>query len=168
MSRSTAIFVSTALAGVTAFGCTTNAKPPPTAADVARICTGIPETQARSVLTDLRGDVDRMESAFESPRSNSTQRAIGVDIHVQATPGMTAQWLARLVECHIVTEAAGGACTTSECPLGLDRVNVGVSTTRTGFTIELRSADAAIARELPRRAKALFESPKSQTVATTP
>jgi hypothetical protein len=81
---------------------------------------------------------------------------------------MTAQWLARLVECHMATELAGAACTSSECPLGLARVTISVSPTATGFALAIRSNDPDVAREVARRSELLFDPRPLATASTTP
>jgi hypothetical protein len=130
---------------------------------------GIPEAQARTTYNDLRGDIDRVDTAREmSTMKSSLERLVGADIHVRARPGMTAQWLARLVECHQLSEVAGASCTSSECPLGLARITTSVSATATGFTIAIRSNDSAVAREIARRAHLLVDPTPIATAAARP
>jgi len=139
-------------------GCAESVAARPTATEVANVCAGIPDAQARTALATLRNDVDAVEIIPETSTPKPFGfRPGGADIHVRAEPGWTAQWLARLVECHGVTELAGTACTTSECPLGLARVTTEVSATATGFTIALRSSDSDVAREVARRSGLVFQ-----------
>ena len=125
---------------------------------MARTCAGISEAQARTVLIDLHPDVDRVEAVRE--RTNTklfVERPVGADVHVRATPGMTAQWLTRLIQCHLVREESGVSYAHSERPLGLARVKIDVSPTAAGFVIAIRSNDSDVAREIARRSKVLFE-----------
>lgn len=138
----------------------------PTGAEVARVCMGISDTPAQDLLVDLREDVDRVDAVRETMKTRPfVSYTVGADVHVRARQGMTAQWLARLAECHAVREAAGMACTSAECPLGLPRVKTTVSSTPSGFTVELRSDDPAIAREIVRRAELAFRPESSQARA---
>lgn len=147
--------------------CAESVAPRPTAADAARVCDGISDAPAQDFLTDLRDDVDRVEAVQEPITAKvSVTHTLGADVHVRAKPGMTAQWLARLAECHGVREAAGMACTSAECPLRLARVTTSVSTTATGFILAIRSDDPAVAREIVRRAQIVFRPLSHQAAAT--
>ena len=116
---------------------------------------------------DLRDDVDRVEAVREPITTKvSVTRSLGADVHVRAKPGMTAQWLARLAECHAARESAGLFCTSSECPLRLARVTTSVSATVDGFILAIRSDDPAVAREIAHRAQEVFRPPPPQAAAT--
>lgn len=169
MFRSICILTGIAATSLAVTGCAESVALRPTATEVANVCAGIPDAQARTSLTDLRADVDVVEAARETSMTKPfLSRSVGADIHVRATPGMTAQWLARLVECHMATELVGAACTSSECPLGLARVTISVSPTATGFTLAIRSNDPDVAREVARRSELLFEPQPLATASTTP
>ena len=160
------ILGSAAVTMIAVAGCaeTVAARPGPT--EVAQVCTGITQAQARAVFTELSGDVDGVDLARETTKTKPfIERSVGADIHVRATPGMTAQWLARLVHCHVVSEAAAGTCAGSACVFGLPVLSTDVSPTATVFTIALRSSDSDAAREMARRSKALIQQP---TVAAAP
>jgi len=153
-------------AAMVASGCAESAAPPPAAAEAARACAGVPDAQARASLIDLRHDVESVEPVRETALVKASfTRSGGVDIRVRAGPGMTAQWLARLVECHVALEAAGAVCGTAECPLGLARVATSVSSEPTGFVIAIRSDDIAVAREITRRSRLLFDPPPAAPMA---
>lgn len=170
MSRSLCILAAAVSSGIFGVGCAESVAPHPSTADVSLVCAGIADAQARSSLKDLRDGVDRVEVARETTRTKPfVQRSVGADIHIRAKQGMTAQWLARVVDCHVVSEAASHAfCTTAECPLGLDRVTTTVSGTPTGFTVAIRSNDSAVAREIARRSQFFFDTHRLEAVAATP
>lgn len=121
-----------------------------------------------TVLTDLRSDVDRIDVVRETrTQKPSVERAVAVDVHVRAKPGVTEQWLARLVECHVAHELAEASCTASECPLGLPQVTTSVAATATGFSIRLRPDDSSVVRELARRAQRLLGPGSLKTVTVS-
>ncbi len=167
MLRPTSYLAFVAVTALAAASCAESVAPRPTAAEVAHVCAGISTAPAQDFLVDLRDDVDRVEAVHEPITTKvSVTHSLGADVHVRAKPGMTAQWLARLAECHAVGESAGAVCTTSECPLRLARVTTSVSTTDDGFILAIRSDDPTVAREIVRRAQAVLRPQSAQASAT--
>lgn len=141
-------------------GCAVNPPPPPSAVVVAESCSGISDEQARAAVFALRRDVDSVRVARE--RTNTKpflERTVGADVHVRASPGATAQWLTRLLQCHALHDASGATCGSSPCPLAAGRVAIDVSPTASGFFIAIRSTDVDVAREIARRAQIIFRPP---------
>lgn len=168
MVRPTRAFVLAAVAALQLAACAERVTTPPrpTAAELARACAGISDAPGHDLLVDLREDVDRVDAVRETMKTKPfVPYAVGADVHVRARQGMTAQWLARLAECHAVREAMGFPCTSGECPLRLPRVTTTVSSTARGFTIAIRSEDPAVAREIVRRAELVFRPEPSQAAA---
>ena len=158
MFKSFRTFVSGGAVMIVVAGCAGTVAPRPSPMVVAQACTGISEAQARGLLADLRSEVDEVNLARATMNTKPfLRRSVGVDIHVRAKSGMTSQWLARLVQCHVASEAGAGACVGSKCAFGLPIAATGVSSTTTGFIIEIRSSDSAVARELALRSKELLE-----------
>jgi hypothetical protein len=123
-------------------------------------CNGISADRARGTLIDLRGDVEATEERSERTSAKPWgERVVGVDVRLRATPGVTPQWLGRLLRCHAATEASGTPCSNEACPLALGGVMTTVTTTPTGFVIAIRSDVPAIAHEAARRAGRLFQQP---------
>jgi hypothetical protein len=167
MFRSTRSLALVAVTALAAAGCAESVAPRPTAAEVAGVCAGISDAPAQDFLTDLRDDVDGIEAVRATTTTKPiVTHSVGADVHLRARPGMTAQWLARLAECHAAREAAGVACTSSECPLRLARVTTSVSPTATGFTLAIRTDDPAVAHEIVRRAEIVLRSQSPQAAAT--
>lgn len=85
------------------------------------------------------------------------ERLAGAVVTFRALPGMTEQWLRRIVECHLARNAALGHDVPEMpyCPLVPRNVTAHVSSTASGFAVELQSGDAETAREVLRRAQAL-------------
>lgn len=75
----------------------------------------------------------------------------------RAVPGMTAEWLQRMVSCHIARASAVGHSMPemNYCPLVLKNVRATVTSTGDGFAIDVTSEDAGTAAEIWRRMQAL-------------
>jgi hypothetical protein len=86
-------------------------------------------------------------------------RTAGAEITFFAIPGLTAEWLQRVVDCHLARNAAIGHETASAemtyCPLTLRGVTAKVRSTGDGFAVAVRSDDDATAQEILRRAESL-------------
>jgi hypothetical protein len=82
-------------------------------------------------------------------------RVVGARVVFKAVPGMTEQWLQRVVECHQARNAAIGFETAASemphCPLALPGVTATVASTSNGFAIDVRSDNPETAREILRR-----------------
>jgi len=132
----------------------------PTSAEVASRCAGISEAQTNTLVDDLRNDVDRIEIVRERSQKPSFERLVGVELHVRASRGMTAQWLSRSVTCHAMREASGVPCNHGECPFAIPNLTADVRPTQQGFSVVLRSNESMV-RELERRAHVSFEARRS-------
>lgn len=101
-------------------------------------------------VAELRTNVDGAVPLHESTGAKALPRLVGAMVVVRAAPGMTAQWLGRLLQCDTARHASAAlvpAGSTSE-----------VGSTSNGFTVSIRSGDPEMAREIQRRA-ALFAHP---------
>jgi hypothetical protein len=124
----------------------------------ARACAGIPERD-RDESPFLRSeDIDSVAPLYAplSPKSGA-QRLVGATVHFRAVPGMTAEWLQRIVECHIARNAALGyeMPEMNECPLMVKGATATVTSTGNGFAVNVRSDDFETATAIRRRADAL-------------
>lgn len=75
----------------------------------------------------------------------------------RAMPGMTAQYLQRVIDCHLARNAALGheVPEMPSCPLVPKGVTAKVEPTSTGFAVEVRADDVETANEVLRRARTL-------------
>lgn len=81
---------------------------------------------------------------------------VGARVTFRAVPGMTAEWLQRVVDCHLARNAA--AASTEDmpfCPLAVPHVSARVSSTGNGFSVDVTSEDEQAALEVVRRAQRL-------------
>jgi hypothetical protein len=126
----------------------------------ARACIGIPDEDRDMSPFEHREDIGSVEPLNEgtgSFKGDSSQRAVGAIIVFRAVPGMSAQWLQRVVDCHLARNAALGHDVPEMpyCPLVPKNVSAKVSATDTGFAVAIRSDDSQTAQEVLRRARAL-------------
>lgn len=125
----------------------------------ARACVGIRDEDRDASPFSHRQDIESVEPLY-SPSSggkNPTRRLEGATVTFRAVPGMTAQWLQRVVDCHLARNAALGhdMPEMAYCPLVPKGVTASVTPTATGFAVAMRGADSETANEIRRRADAL-------------
>jgi hypothetical protein len=82
---------------------------------------------------------------------------VGTVVTFRAVPGMTAEWLQRVVNCHLARNASLGHAVPEmpECPRVPRGAQARVRSTGDGFAVEIRSDDEAAAREILARARRL-------------
>jgi hypothetical protein len=125
----------------------------------ARACVGLSDDDRdRSPFTH-REDIASAEPLYATLSSGKGPRSRleGASITFRAVPGMTAEWLQRVVDCHLARNAVLGHDSTDmpNCPLVPKNVTARVSGSGDGFTVAVRSDDSETANEVLRRARAL-------------
>lgn len=129
----------------------------------ARVCVGISESDRDMSPFDHREDIASVEPLTVNVSSGKGQyaRTEGVVVTLRAVPGMTAQWLQRLVDCHLARNAALGhdVPEMAYCPLVPKGATARVSGTDAGFAVVIRSDDSQTAQEILRRGRALASRP---------
>ena len=82
---------------------------------------------------------------------------LGAVVTFRAVPGMTAEWLQRLVDCHLARNASLGHVVPEmpNCPLVPNGVEAHVSSTGNGFAVVVQSSDRAVVPEIQARANRL-------------
>jgi hypothetical protein len=91
------------------------------------------------------------------PKAQAPLQPAGVAVYLRATPGITEQWIGRVIECHLAHRlVVGDGVAEQTCPLTLDDTRVGVSSTPTGFRVAVTSKDITVARSLIDRCQALL------------
>lgn len=127
------------------------------------------ETRACSGLTDEDRDISpfahREDIVGVAPltgarRLGRGERAMGdgAVVTIRANPGMTAEWLQRVVDCHLARNAALGhdAPEMPWCPLVPKGVWATVLPADGSFAVYIRSTDPAAAQEILRRSRLLM------------
>jgi len=94
------------------------------------------------------------------------QRVVGAEVVFAALPGMTAEWLQRVVNCHLTRNAVLGAGdkTMSYCPLAVPHVKAQVRSVGNGFAVDVTSDDEKSVKDVIARAEAL-KGKRSPTVS---
>jgi len=89
----------------------------------------------------------------------TTTRLAGAVVKFRALPGLTAEWLQRLINEHraMMASMPDSGQAMAFCPLALSGVSAWVSPARDGFVVNLQTNDKDTAREVLRRARALVE-----------
>lgn len=124
----------------------------------ARACVGISDADRDMSPFEHREDISGVDELRSSIGSKGVSfRREGSVVHFRAVPGMTAQWLQRVVDCHLARNAALGHedADMPYCPLVPKGVTATVSATATGFDVAIRGDNATAVDEIGRRAKIL-------------
>lgn len=129
----------------------------------ARACVGI-------------SDDDRDLSPFEHPEEiaaveplkervqmgrTSSESLAGAVVTIRAVPGLTAEWLQRIVDCHLARNSSLGHVVPEmpNCPLVPKGVEAKVTSAGNGFAVSIRSNDGETVKEILARARRLQETP---------
>jgi hypothetical protein len=104
-------------------------------------------------------DIASVEPLYANVMSGKgpSSRLQGAVITFRALPGMTAQWLQRVVDCHLARNAALGHQVPEMpyCPLVPKGVTATVTPAGAGFAVGVRSDDTETANDVLRRAQSL-------------
>ena len=119
-------------------------------ADVQRACAGLPDAAIDRGVVDLRSNVAGAAPLRDGEGRKTLPTLVGAAVQVHAAPGMTAQWLGRMLQCDTARHAGAALV-----PAG---ARAEVTPTPTGFSVSMRSSDPELAREIGRRAS-LFAHP---------
>ena len=127
----------------------------------ASACSGVPEEDRDMSPFMHREDIRSVTPLTEEVghgRARATHTA-GAVIVFNAVPGITEEWLQRVVNCHIARNAAIGHPQASEempgCPLTLNGVEANVASVGDGFSVTVRSSSVETANQILERAQAL-------------
>jgi hypothetical protein len=132
----------------------------PSAAAAPSACRGVRDPERYVWLLTNRQDVMAIgEIKPEEPQLETltSDPRVGARVVLAAGPGMTAEWLERIGQCHIAQNAARGYPQgAAPSPLDVTGAAVQVSTVGDGFAVDITSYDGKAGREILRRARALL------------
>lgn len=125
----------------------------------AEACQGLSDADRDMSPFAHREDI-RSVVPLEEPQRIGRQtlgRTVGARVIFRAVPGMTAEWLQRLVNCHLARAAASGyeMPGMEYCPLMLEGVTATVFSVGDGFAVDIRSDDPQTQEAILQRARAL-------------
>lgn len=127
----------------------------------ARACTGIADGDRDASPFERVEDVISVEPLLEyaapADADPSRQVTVGAIVTFRARPGLTAEWLQRVVDCHLARSAALNHIVPDmpDCPLVPKGVTARVASTGNGFAVAIRGDTDAVAREVLERARRL-------------
>lgn len=126
--------------------------------DEQTACYGIPDAdrvQGPLARPDRIAGIEVVRDRGEFPKA--PLKPVGVAVEVRAEPGMTQQWLGRLVSCHMAHEAVAGPDSKPSL-LSVANAQVSVSATSVGFRVTVTSRDHDVARALVDKGQELADS----------
>ena len=135
-----------------------NIATPAPARDVQTACRGVPTAEwTAGSLTNPQNVRAVQEVRPETPVSE-TETVVqrwGARILLGAQPGMTAEWLQRVAECHMAQVATSANLELTQSPLDVKGALVAVQSVGDGFAVDVTSRDPKVGREIFARARAL-------------
>lgn len=122
----------------------------------ASACAGIADEDRDTSPFEHRADIASVAPLVERT-NNGKQTAmheVGATVTFRAVPGMTAEWLQRLVDCHLARNAVLGhdLAAMPDCPLVPRGVTARVHSVGDGFAVDIRGDGADATREVIARA----------------
>lgn len=122
-------------------------------------CVGLSDADRDQSPFSHRDDIESISELTEEVpvgRARVT-RTVGARIVLRAVPGLTAEWLQRVLECHLARNASLGhdVPEMDYCPLVPLGVTVEVRSAGDGFAVEIRAEGDESIAEVVRRARAL-------------
>ncbi len=125
----------------------------------AKACADLPESEREMSPFAHREDIASVTPLEDSKPvgKGKSVKTVGVTVKFKAVPGLTQEWLQRVVNCHIARAASVGHKMPEMpyCPLVPKGVTANVVSAGDGFNVEIRSNDPAGADEVVKRAQSL-------------
>lgn len=120
-------------------------------------CGGIAEEDRVQSPFAHREDIQRVTLDDRQAERLTAKEPVGATVYFRALPGLTQEWLQRIMDCHIARNAAMGFHVPEMpyCPLVVKGVTARVSSVGNGFAVELRAQTPETIAELRRRAQEL-------------
>jgi hypothetical protein len=129
----------------------------------ARACSGISEEDRDISPFYHREDIESVSPLIEEFGSGKgiAKKDVGATIVFRAVPGLTAEWLQRVVDCHLARGASMGHSMPemSYCPLVPKGAKAKVESAGNGFAVKISGNDPATIAEIKKRAEALKATP---------
>lgn len=131
----------------------------------ARACAGVPDEERDVSPFFHREDIVAVETLPAERRGGDV--VTGARVVFRQLPGMTADWLQRVVDCHLARNAAVGAEHEhlSCCPLGVPGVTALVRVVPTGLAVEIRPNNEAGSRAVRQRTEELMRGQSQSPIS---
>lgn len=124
----------------------------------ASACAGVaPQDRDMSPFAH-REDIVQAEPVLTPGGGKSPPRQVGVTVIFRAVPGLTSEWLQRLIDCHIARNAVLGheAPEMAYCPLAVRGVMAHVSSEHGGHAVALRADEQESINAIRERVDAIM------------
>lgn len=127
----------------------------------ARSCIGVSEADRDMSPFEHREDVVSVQplvlSEADARARTPAERQLGALVKFRPVPGLTVEWLQRVVNCHLARNAALGHVVPEmpNCPLVPRGVEAQVSAAGDGLAVAIRADHPAVAREVLARTERL-------------
>jgi hypothetical protein len=124
-------------------------------------CAGISESDRDISPFAHREDIRSITPLREEVKAGRAVsfRLSGAEVTFRSLPGMTAEWLKRVGDCHLARNSAIGhevsGLEMPYCPLTVRGAQASVRSVGDGFVLAVRADDEAAAQEILRRAQSL-------------
>lgn len=128
----------------------------------AGACAGIASEDRDMSPFERVADIANVEPLVEQTRVGRTSalrtETVGAIVTFRAVPGLTAESLQRIVDCHLARNAALGHVVPEmpNCPLVPRGARARVRSVGNGFAVDIRGDDETAAREIRERAERLI------------
>jgi hypothetical protein len=121
-------------------------------------CVGVPEIQANGSPLYFADDIRAIQEIRPDAPVSETETVVprgGARILLRAQPGMTAEWLQRIAQCHMAKVSVSAPVTLTTSPLDVKGALVSVQSMGDGFAVDITSTDFKVSKEILRRSRAL-------------
>jgi hypothetical protein len=124
-----------------------------------KACVGLSEEDRDMSPFHHREDIESVSPLVEEQKAGkgTIKKEVGITVVFRAVPGLTAEWLQRVVDCHLARAAAVGhdMPEMAYCPLMPKGAKAKVTSAGTGFAVNVSADDAATIAEIQKRGQAL-------------
>lgn len=124
----------------------------------ASVCSGVtPQDRDISPFAH-REDIVQGAPVLTPGGSKTPPRQVGVTVVFRAVPGLTSEWLQRLIDCHIARNAVLGhdAPEMAYCPLAVRGVTAHVASEHGGYAVALRADEQESINAIRERVDAIM------------
>jgi hypothetical protein len=112
-------------------------------------CADVPAADRDQGLFAHRDQIVALDEVRDRRFPKWPPQLFGVSLTIRATPGVTEEWIGRVIQCHVAHYAVVGAAASKEpSPLLVVGAVIRVSSTGLGFRVSITSSDIEVAREV--------------------
>jgi hypothetical protein len=126
----------------------------------ASACAGLSESDRDTSPLQRPGDIvaiQELKTPTGSSKAGELTRVAGAKVTIRAVPGLTKEYLQRLVSCHLARNSSMGHAMAemATCPLGVKGATATVEGEGGAFVVRVTSEEDAAATEIVKRTRTL-------------